>query len=114
MRSLTGPAGSETAVRELTPGLGTAWSEDMSEWMSRETPTICDGLVVRWTRGEDDGRRMVPEVSASRNAVYVGDICCGSDESVEALIATIRQAQLRARSIARSNLGRYQFKDPRP
>ena len=60
-----------------------------NEWFDREeTPTIMDGLVIRWTMKVGWSNR--PEISASRNGVCLSG-CWPTLKSVEELDAVKRQ-----------------------
>lgn len=41
------------------------------EWIIVASPTIMDGLVLRWYASEENARHIEPHVSASRNRVQV-------------------------------------------
>lgn len=65
------------------------------EFKREETPTIMDGLVVRWKRGQD-------EISASRNRVCVDCTISGEDDAA-VVIATILAAKDEASTMAEAN-----------
>lgn len=67
-------------------------------WEIHETPTICDGLVVRWTQKHDRGVRGL-EISASRNGVMVSGFMGHATKNVDGIVAVLREAEKRAKGI---------------
>jgi hypothetical protein len=66
--------------------------KDIGLWVAQTNPTIMDGRVVRWRKGDH-------EISASRNAVYV-DAVAHHDLALEQIIQVMRAAQVEARAMS--------------
>lgn len=73
--------------------------EGVPGWEVRETPTICDGLVVRWNLKCDRGIPGRFEVSASRNGVMVSGYMGRAVANFDNIVAVLRMAESAARSM---------------